>query len=321
MSSREVAAIAEPLLGANRHVAGVERLRGGSKKGVYRLLLGDGSRVVMYLWRPEESYWPEVRGAERDVLGDASGLALFLASHDELRRAGVRVPEVLALPESLDEGVALVEDINGGTLEALLLRDPKGSKASLGALADQLRRMHLVTAESAGKVGHLSAADHGTSKPEDVVVARGLADLKSSAPRVPQLAPVQREVEEALLRRRAAVHPRATFRLIHGELGPDHVLVTAGGEPVMIDIEGAMFFDVEWEHAFLEIRFGTSYPWLRDGELDQSRLELYRLALYLSLVAGPLRLLDGDFPERSVMQHIIDVNLGRVITAVGRPPT
>jgi hypothetical protein len=27
-------------------------------------------------------------------------------------------------------------------------------------------------------------------------------------------------------------------------------------DPVLIDIEGLMFFDVEWEHAFLRILFG-----------------------------------------------------------------
>ncbi|MEU0751347.1 hypothetical protein ABZ476_33950, partial [Streptomyces albogriseolus] len=39
--------------------------------------------------------------------------------------------------------------------------------------------------------------------------------------------------------------PRTEHGLIHGELGPDHVLVDASGHPVLIDIEGAMFFDVE----------------------------------------------------------------------------
>lgn len=251
----------------------------------------------MYLWRLEENYWPEGQGAERrDALSDASGLVLFLAGHDALRRAGVRVPEVVALPESLDEGFALVEDISGGTFEEVLLREPEIAEASIGMLADQLRRMHLVTAEQPGKVGQVVGADDdGESAPEDVVVARGLADLKSAALRLPQLAAMEHEIEAILRRHRAAVQPRRDFRLIHGELGPDHILVTDDGRPVMIDIEGAMFFDVEWEHAFLEIRFGAWYPWLCDSELDQNRLELYRLCLYLSLVAGPLRLLDGDF--------------------------
>jgi hypothetical protein len=98
--------------------------------------------------------------------------------------------------------------------------------------------------------------------------------------------------------------------LIHGELGPDHVLV-AGGRPVLIDIEGVMFFDVEWEHAFLELRFGPHY---RPAQgLDPARTTLYRLAQHLSLVEGPLRLLDGDFPHREAMRAIAEHNVERAL--------
>ncbi|MEV1166956.1 phosphotransferase [Nonomuraea sp. NPDC049784] len=58
-----------------------------------------------------------------------------------------------------------------------------------------------------------------------------------------------REGFESALREMAArVEPRGDHGLIHGELGPDHVLVDERDTPVLIDIEGTMFFDVEWEH-------------------------------------------------------------------------
>lgn len=113
--------------------------------------------------------------------------------------------------------------------------------------------------------------------------------------------------------RHAAVSPRTEYGLIHGELGPDHVLVVDHGEPVLIDIEGVMFFDVEWEHAFLELRFGDDYRHLKATDLDDDRMRLYRLAMYLSLVAGPLRLLDGDFPHRESMHAIVDGNIVRTL--------
>lgn len=95
--------------------------------------------------------------------------------------------------------------------------------------------------------------------------------------------------------------PRAEYGLIHGELGPDHVMVDADGRAVLIDIEGLMHFDVEWEHVFLRLRFGERYPVLSRPGLDPRRTDLYALAMHLSLVAGPLRLLDGDFPDRAAM--------------------
>jgi hypothetical protein len=115
------------------------------------------------------------------------------------------------------------------------------------------------------------------------------------------------------------VAPRQEYTLIHGELGPDHVLVDSG-HAVMIDIEGLMFLDVEWEHVFLELRFGPHYAVLAEGhikELDQQRLALYRLAIRLSLVDGPLRLLEGDFPHREGMLAIAESNAQAALALLG----
>jgi hypothetical protein len=79
-----------------------------------------------------------------------------------------------------------------------------------------------------------------------------------------------------------------------------------------------MYFDVEWEHVFLRIRHHDSYypPLAVDG-LDEDRLALYMLAQRLSLTAGPLRLLDGDFPDREFMRGIAEYNLKQALALVG----
>lgn len=101
---------------------------------------------------------------------------------------------------------------------------------------------------------------------------------------------------------------------MHGELGPDHVRFDVAGEPVLIDIEGVMYFDVEWEHVFLRIRFAPDdYRRLAVADLDEDRLAFYMLAQRLSLTAGPLRLLDGPFPDRARMQWIAEFNLARAL--------
>jgi hypothetical protein len=148
------------------------------------------------------------------------------------------------------------------------------------------------------------------------------------------VAAVRGRLEDVTRELAAAVRPRAGHGLIHGELGPDHVLVDSRGHPVLIDIEGLMFFDIEWEHAFLELRFGRDYPLLRPGGaegssradrpdgadgpggLDSRRLRFYRLALHLSLIAGPLRLLDGEFPDREPMMRIVAFNVEQALAFV-----
>ncbi|HEX7302303.1 hypothetical protein [Lentzea sp.] len=76
----------------------------------------------------------------------------------------------------------------------------------------------------------------------DVVLTRALGHLDACCSRVPRIAAVRSRLETLLRQRHAAIRPRNTYGLVHGELGPDHVLV-AGGRPALIDVEGVMFFD------------------------------------------------------------------------------
>ena len=145
------------------------------------------------------------------------------------------------------------------------------------------------------------------------MLERALRQLGGAADRVPSVAAVRPRLDETLRALAASVRPRASYGLIHGELGPDHVSIDDRGQPVVVDIEGAMYFDVEWEHVFLRLRFGRDYEWLRVSGLDEHRMSLYALALDLSLIEGPLRLLDGDYPDREEMLAIAGWAVDRVL--------
>jgi hypothetical protein len=311
--------------GAGCGLAGVQRLRGGSKKGVYRLSLADGRTAIAYIWAAAENYWPAPGGGAADAgpFGEASGAGLFEAAGARLADVAVRTPRVYLLDRTLavyPADIALVEDVRGGTLEQWLERGEPRSQQVLARLAGALRKMHGCRWPHIGRVG---LAD-GDGVPEgrtceQIVLDRALGHLAEAASRVGRVAAARAELEAATAGLAAAVRPRAEYRLIHGELGPDHVLIDDRGDPVLIDIEGLMFFDVEWEHVFLELRFGRHYPALRaagPGELDEERLRFYRLAMHLSLIAGPLRLLDGDFPDREPMLRIVDYNVEKALAYV-----
>jgi hypothetical protein len=181
-----------------------------------------------------------------------------------------------------------------------------------GRLGEALRVMHGHRGTSFGRPG--IPADGQSC--EQIVLDRALRDLGESAAREQRIA-AERDPLDARLRELAAgLVPRREYALIHGELGPDHVLVDGAGEPVIIDIEGLMYFDLEWEHVFLRLRFGPDYRWLAADGLEQRRLAFYQLALYLSLVAGPLRLLDGDYPDRAQMLAIAEYNVGHALACL-----
>ncbi|GAA2417783.1 phosphotransferase [Streptomyces glaucosporus] len=313
--SEALSGIVHEALGAGTRVAGVDRLRGGSKKGVYRVRTS-GSRVasvIVYSWAESENFWPAAEAVDvTHPFAPASGLVPFLAARRRLDGLGVRVPEVLLADDSRRRhpaDVAVVEDVAGGTLEALLKTDPARASTALSELAAMLDVMHRQRSRHYGRVDVLERGDEASGDScEQLVLERAVADLAEAAERDPGIGSAAASLHDRLQELATRVAPRTQHGLIHGELGPDHVLVDASGHPVLIDIEGLMFFDVEWEHVFLRLRFGDQYPVLSRPGLDPARLDLYMLAMRLSLVAGPLRLLDGDFPHRTLMQEIAEHN-------------
>jgi hypothetical protein len=318
-----LAPLTRAAFGSQRRLLGVSRLRGGSKKGVYRAAFDGGFSAIIYVWDASEDFWPAAvrTGAGRDPAGPfahASGLDLFRAANARLSALAVRTPRLYladASREHYPAEVAVVEDVPGPTLEEVMEAEPNRVPPVMRRLSEALRALHSDKAGGFGKLLHVSNGSplRGASS-ERLVLTRALADLAEATVRVPPIAEASARLEHALRESCAGIEPRSEFRLIHGELGPDHVLVDGEQRPVLIDIEGLMYFDPEWEHVFLQLRFGDHYQFLHEPGLDKGRLDLYRLAMHLSLIAGPLRLLDGDFPDREPMLRIVEHNIGQTLS-------
>jgi hypothetical protein len=211
-------------------VAGAERLAGGSKKGVYRVHIDDGTTVVLYSWDGSENYWPAPESDPTDPFAEASGAALFRDGYDALRGPGVGVPQLLAFDDTTVElpfAAAVVEDITGGSLEDCLARDPDRAATALRKLAEALERLHSSRRDDIGK---LSYPVSGTSC-ERIAAQRASRHLDAAAKQLPELAAAQPALVGVLERLLDAVPPRHDHRLIHGELGPDHVLLDAADRP------------------------------------------------------------------------------------------
>lgn len=308
-------------LGGDRRLLGVERLAGGSKKGAYRLTMDDGGTVLAYVWDDAEDYWqgtlPEHAEDPADPFAHASGLPLFEAAARRLASSGVRCPEIMFTDRSrglYPADIAVVEDVTGGSLEALLDKDPIAAERPLSVLADWLASMAAVQGPSLGQVAFVDAGGRSNwTSCESAALDRALAELSEVAGRDERVAGAQGRLEETLHSLAKPIKPRAAWALVHGELGPDHVLLDHRGEPVLIDIEGAKYFDVETEHVWTRMRFGEHYPKLNRGGLDEDRLRFYQLCMHLSLVAGPLRIADTRHPDREWFRELAELHLQDVL--------
>jgi hypothetical protein len=313
--------VVRAVFGRDRSLLRVERLAGGSKKGAYRLTIDDGGTALMYAWDDSEDYWQGVVPESTDDPGDpfshASGLDLFEAAARRLASAGVRCPELLLTDRSRSlypAEIAVVEDVAGGSLEALLGNDPLAAQRPLSVLADWLAAMAAIRSPSFGKVAFVDAGGRSAGAScERVTLDHALAQLQEIAERDPRAASAHGRIEEALHSLTEPIEPRTTWALVHGELGPDHVLLDRRGEPVLIDIEGAKYFDVETEHVWMRMRFGGHYAKLSGGRLDEDRLRFYQLCMHLDLVAGPLRIAGTTHPEREWFRSTAEHHLQRAL--------
>jgi hypothetical protein len=312
-------------LGAGREVTEVERLPGGSKKGAYRVVVDGVVTVLVYVWNPAEDYWQGVlpQGADdpADPFSHASGLDLFEAAARRLTAAGVRCPDLLLADRSRElypGDIAVVEYVPGVSLEAALEQDPAAADRPMEVLSEWLTAMHACRAAAFGKVAVVDAgrSSRGASCPQ-VVLERALREVDEICAREERATRERGRLRDLLRTLADPLEPRESSGLVHGELGPDHILLDRDGDPVLIDIEGSMYFDVEWEHVFLRLRFGDHYPRLSNLALDPDRMRFYQLAQHLDLVAGPLRIADSGHPQREWFLEIADYHLGRAL-AFGR---
>jgi hypothetical protein len=307
--------------GQDRRLLKAERLAGGSKKGVYRLTMEDGGTALAYVWDDSEDYWhgvlPEGADDPADPFSHASGLGLFEAAAHRLAAAGVRCPQILFADRSrtlYPADIAVVEYVPGRSLEALLDNDPVAARRPLSVLADWLAAMSAIRSPWLGKVAFVDAGGRSPSRScERVMLGHALTQLAEIAGRDPRAAGAQARLEETLHSLAEPVKPRAAVALVHGELGPDHVLLDSRGEPVLIDIEGARYFDVETEHVWMRMRFGEHYAKLNRGGLDEDRLRLYQLCMHLDLVAGTSRMADTSHPEREWFRGVAEHHLQRAL--------
>ncbi|MEU4421335.1 phosphotransferase [Actinoplanes sp. NPDC024001] len=268
----DIADVVSTGLGAD--VVDGSELTGGGFATVWRATLSDGRETVVKVGPPARA---ELLAYEKDLLRAEVEYFRLVREH----AAGVPVPEVLAagphwVITSLLPGRALTEG------------DAPAARRQLGAAIAQV---HTITGTTYGYTGDRpSGADWPTA------FAAMIDSLRADAARwqVP-LPPLDGVVD----RHRAALAAVTTPALLHFDLWDGNVLVAPDGSlSGLVDGErhlyGDPLLDLVSPALFRRIEDEPAHPFLAgyapSAPLDRTRLSLYRVHLYLLMLAeGPSR--------------------------------
>jgi hypothetical protein len=298
----------------------IEALTSGARKQVYLLDLAQPDmRCVLYIWHDAHHYF-----SEREMLdttqSDEQAPLLFRANAELFQRIGVDTPKVYYFGQ-LEAGhfFALVEYVSTTNFTAFSTSASPEARASvLEQIGMMLRKLNDVQRSYPGTL--LDKEPIHFNLPHEVALERALLELNVTAQHHEAVDKDRERVENKLRTLNSRIKPRDSYRLIHGELGPEHILIwSESNDSCFVDIDGTHFSDVEIEHAFSSFRFeqnGMYEKYLKREGLNDARMEFYRFALHVSLVYAGSRFLAKQFHDKAWAQGLFDFNLRWVLAAL-----
>lgn len=297
------------VFGNSYSVTKFSKLEGGAQKVVYKLDCTGGFSCILYVWDLTMNYFREEIITDQ-MHAQSYGSEYFEKNNRYLIEHSIRTPLLYDMNRNRDQydfDYALVEYIAGDAAEAYFEHSDPGVKEHIfQQIGEMVRTMHRGESVTYGK------PDQGQSVSVQKAchlnqLYNGIAQLSYAAEYHEVISKNQGKLLDKLYELESRITPRRRYGFIHGELGPNHIMVTGERlEPCLIDIEGAEFYDIEHEHSFLEMRFGGFYRYLKNEQLDENRMRFYKFHHHLSLVSGGLKLLQRGYPDQQLARAILD---------------
>ncbi|WP_245237496.1 phosphotransferase [Paenibacillus ihuae] len=281
-------------------VSSVSKMQGGAQKVVYKVNCTNGFSCVLYIWDLSMNFFQQ-EIEENNINIQSYSSDLFAFNNRFLTENSIRTPALYNLNNERTQysyDYALVEYISGQKAEAYFGHpDPRVQEHVLQQVGALVTAMH---SNERNIYGTPQQLHNGSNQGQCHLLQLDNAKLQLSyaAKHIEFIGANQEKILDKLYELEARIKPRRQYGLIHGELGPDHVLVNDRLDPFLIDIEGVQFFDIEHEHSFLELRFGKFYRYLKNDSLDPDRMRFYWFHHHISLTSGGLKLLHRGYPDQ-----------------------
>lgn len=303
----ELADCITTVFGTSYDINSIRQMQGGAQKTVYQLSCKNGFSFILYVWDLQNNYFQEEREQENPI-GQYPDGPLFNDNIRCLRQLGVRTPELYYYHQAKrghSPDFAFVELISGREATDYENADRRTQDQIFQPLSEMLEKMHTHIRVNFGTITGGKPPQTSCHK---MMMDNAMNQLAYAAQHLPEIRLHRDKLLDALETHYLSIQPREQYGFIHGELGPNHVLVNERLEPVLIDVDGAMFFDVEHEHSFMEFRFANYDRYFKRGGLDLARMLFYKLHHHISYTAGGLKLLHRGYPDHQAAKSIADYN-------------
>lgn len=294
---------AKQIFGQGYDVISLERLFGGAQKHTYLAKCANDFRFVIYQWDKSTTYF---ESNQEGAMFCSSSALLFEKNNELMREHGVLTPKLYYMDRSRDEvdyEYAFVEFIDGVDLDYLLAKEENRVHSALESLKQSICRLHSIKSEAVGQADRMQDADFDLIAYELEGIHENALFLQENDS---EYASSYIEAEKKAASLAESLEKRNTYTLIHGELGPNHVMVDKNNQAYLIDIEGAKFYDVEEENSFMKMRFGNRITGLADV-VDEKRMEFYHIGHCFGNLRGAIELKQKNYYDMEDVDGMIRV--------------
>ena len=300
---REIERKIKKYFGEERTLKEIKRLLGGAQKHTYLVTLDNGFKFVVYVWDKSTNYFSDSECVDSSEFLSSSPL-MFKLNNELMIKHGVKTPKLYYIDSSFKEPTyAFVEYIDGFDLDYIIEKQSERLKEALYSLKESIDKLHEIKTKEVGQVNNLLGENFNQIKYcYDGAIKSINYLMKVNSENSNIYAPVK----EILKKLMTKINKRNEFKLIHSELGPNHVMVDKNNNAYIIDIEGARFFDLEYEESFLKIRFNNNYKYLKSDNLDETRMEFYHICHCVGNLAGAYELLYKNYYDKEDILGMIN---------------
>ncbi len=289
------------------------RILGGAQKHTYLAETDNGFCFIIYIWDKSTSYFTY---NENEDIFSCSSAELFELNNKLMIQHNVLTPKLYFMDRSKGDQkyeYAFAEYINGTDMDEIISRQSECLPTVLDSLKASITNLHKEKSEFAGQLNRMQTEEFDIIGYSLKLALKNIIYLKEADDSNSKL---YVKISEKLVELTQGLQKRQEYTFIHGELGPNHVMVDKYDNAYLIDIEGGKYCDLEEEASFLKIRFGKFFDNLDNG-LDPKRMEFYHVGHCLNNLSGAIQLKQKGYYDLDDVNGMIGYFKGLLRTVLG----